>query len=257
MKDEAKNVAAVTADYAVKDALGVEDGGLEARGGGQGRHAASHFIPDRRERLLAALDLLGQPQDALLDTRLRGQRDHRSREVLVVPMCATFCPTGAIAKYADGSIGATHRPVDCVAPLLHRHLPGRRGSSCPDEVFAVDLLSGAKERYPMKPRKNCAATSPDLALHEGSACDQVYERQSGALGWRTEGKESFPQNVSRETPVKERMFTKHPDSTSRPTPASEALRARFASPDPSCNDRTPPKETSEGVVATSGYCSRL
>lgn len=115
----------------------------------------------------------------------------------------------------------------------------------------------------MKPRKNPPGNpSPDLALHEGSAQLRPGVRALGAGRWggAREGKESFPQNVSRETPaVKERMFHVKPSRIppSRPTPASKPLRARFASPDPSCKRQNALEGDFEGVVATSGYCSLL
>ena len=145
-------------------------------------------------------------------------------------MCATFCPTGAIAKYAgeDGSIGVTHRPVDCVkCRCCTGHLPGRRARAVRRSVRRRSAV-GAQERYPMKPLKNPPGKpAPDLALHEGSAQLRPGVRAlgAGALGWRT-GREGVPfrQNVSRETPaVKERMFhVKHPDSTLPTYPGLEA-----------------------------------
>lgn len=92
-----------------------------------------HFIPDRRERLLAALDSLGQPQDVLMDTRLWGHVIIDPEKCSSCQMCATFCPTGAIAKYAgeDGSIGVTHRPVDCVKCRCCTDICRKARSSCP------------------------------------------------------------------------------------------------------------------------------
>ena len=180
MKDEAKNVAAVTADYAVKDALGVEER-REPRFVKVGKDGTlPHFIPDRRERLLAALDSLGQPQDVLMDTRLWGHVIIDPEKCSSCQMCATFCPTGAIAKYADedGSIGVTHRPVDCVKCRCCTDICPEGALELSDEVFAVDLLSGAKERYPMKPRKNPPGNPHQIwhSMKDLHGCDQVYER---------------------------------------------------------------------------------
>ena len=180
MKDEAKNVAAVTADYAVKDALGVEER-REPRFVKVGKDGTlPHFIPDRRERLLAALDSLGQPQDVLMDTRLWGHVIIDPEKCSSCQMCATFCPTGAIAKYADedGSIGVTHRPVDCVKCRCCTDICPEGALELSDEVFAVDLLSGAKERYPMKPRKNPPGNPHQIwhSMKDLLGCDQVYER---------------------------------------------------------------------------------
>ena len=48
-------------------------------------------------------------------------------------MCATFCPTGAIAKFddADGTLGVAHTPGDCVKC-------GSCGDVCP--AGAITLL---------------------------------------------------------------------------------------------------------------------
>ena len=53
-----------------------------------------HFIPDRRERLLAALDSLGQPQDVLMDTRLWGH-------VIIDPEKCSSCQMCACLLYTS------------------------------------------------------------------------------------------------------------------------------------------------------------
>ena len=180
VKDEAKSAAAVTADYAVKDALGVEEP-PEPKFVKVGKDGTlPHFIPDRRGRLLAALGALGQPQDVLVDTRLWGHVIIDSEKCSSCQMCATFCPTGAIAKYVgeDGSIGVTHRPVDCVKCRCCTDICPEGALELSDEVFAVDLPSGAQERYPMKPRKNPPGNPHQIwhSMKDLLGCDQVYER---------------------------------------------------------------------------------
>lgn len=180
VKDEAKSAAAVTADYAVKDALGVEEP-PEPKFVKVGKDGTlPHFIPDRRGRLLAALGALGQPQDVLIDTRLWGHVIIDPEKCSSCQMCATFCPTGAIAKYAgeDGSIGVTHRPVDCVKCRCCTDICAQGALELSDEVFAVDLLSGAQERYPMKPLKNPPGNPHQIwhSMKDLLGCDQVYER---------------------------------------------------------------------------------
>ena len=74
-----------------------------------------HFLPDRRERLLDALAVLGDPADVALDTRLWGRVTIDVDACKSCYMCATFCPTGAIRKFADGEdAGVEHIPGDCV-----------------------------------------------------------------------------------------------------------------------------------------------
>ena len=57
-----------------------------------------HFIPDRRERLLDALAQLGEPAGGKLATRLWGAVVIDGTKCVSCRMCATFCPTGAIAS---------------------------------------------------------------------------------------------------------------------------------------------------------------
>ena len=66
-----------------------------------------HFIPDRRERLLDALAQLGSLRGGKLETRLWGAVVIDGTKCVSCRMCATFCPTGAIAKFddADGTLG--------------------------------------------------------------------------------------------------------------------------------------------------------
>lgn len=69
-------------------------------------------------------------------------------------MCATFCPTGAISKYEqeDGSFGVEHAPSACVKCRICENICPEKALSLSDEVFAVDLIKGVVERYPMKMR---------------------------------------------------------------------------------------------------------
>lgn len=115
-----------------------------------------------------------------MDTRLWGHVIIDPEKCSSCQMCATFCPTGAIAKYAgeDGSIGVTHRPVDCVKCRCCTDICPEGALELSDEVFAVDLLSGAQERYPMKPLKNPPGNPHQIwhSMKDLLGCDQVYER---------------------------------------------------------------------------------
>lgn len=180
MKGEAKSVAATTTDYAIKDALGVEDAPEPKYVKVTKDGTLPHFIPDRREQLLTSLAHLGDPQDVMIDTRLWGHVIIDADLCSSCQMCATFCPTGAIAKFkdADGTFGVMHNPSDCVKCRCCTDICPEGALSLSDEVFAVDLLAGVVERYEMKPQKN-PPNNPHQIWHSMKdmlGCDQVYER---------------------------------------------------------------------------------
>lgn len=180
MKGEAKNVAAITTDYAVKDALGVEEPQEPKYVKVMKDGTLPHFVPDRRERLLDALSALGEPEDVMIDTRLWGHVVIEQDTCSSCQMCATFCPTGAIAKFEDedGTFGVEHRPSACVKCRCCTDICTTDALWLSDEVFAVDLLSGAKERYVMKPLKNPPGNPHQIwrSMKDLLGCDQVYER---------------------------------------------------------------------------------
>ena len=180
MKDEATSVASIVAEESINDALKIErkeppkylkvmeDGTLP------------HFIPDRRERLLDALAALGEPQDVMIDTRLWGHVVIDPEKCTSCQMCATFCPTGAIRKWQgeDGTFGVEHYPGDCVKCRCCTDICRTDALWLSDEVFAVDLLSGAVDRYEMAPLKN-PPSNPHSILHSMKdliGISQIYER---------------------------------------------------------------------------------
>ena len=187
MKDEAKNVAAVTADYAVKDALGVEER-REPRFVKVGKDGTlPHFIPDRRERLLAALDSLGQPQDVLMDTRLWGHVIIDPEKCSSCQMCATFCPTEAIRKFGDAAtaaetgkpFGIDHYTGRCVQCHCCEDICPTGALTLSTDVFATDVTKrGRSERIPMKPRKRKVNDPKSIvnAMSDLLGVPNVYER---------------------------------------------------------------------------------
>lgn len=114
-----------------------------------------HFIPDRRERLLNALARMGEPADEMVETRLWGHVIIDTDACTGCRMCATFCPTGALYKYTDEKdpmdTGIEHSPADCVKCRCCEDVCPQGAIEISDAVFAVDLMDGAVERYPMGP----------------------------------------------------------------------------------------------------------
>lgn len=113
-----------------------------------------HFVPERRKQLIGVLAGRGEPDDIMVSTRLWGHVLIDAHTCSSCRMCATFCPTGAISKYEqeDGSFGVEHAPSACVKCRICENICPEKALSLSDEVFAVDLIKGVVERYPMKMR---------------------------------------------------------------------------------------------------------
>ncbi|NHM13632.1 4Fe-4S dicluster domain-containing protein [Eggerthellaceae bacterium zg-886] len=113
-----------------------------------------HFLPDRRERLLDALARLGEPVHPKLETRLWGAVVIDSALCESCRMCATFCPTGAIAKFddADGALGVAHTLADCVKCGSCQDICPTDAITLLDAVPTSWLVGGESHRYDMVPR---------------------------------------------------------------------------------------------------------
>lgn len=125
-----------------------------------------HFIPDRRERLLDALAALGEPAAPTVGGRLVGAVVIDGVKCTSCRMCATFCPTGAIAKFdeADGAMGVTHTPADCVKCGSCQDICPAGAITILDEVRASWLVDGSRHRYAMTPRAVDLADNPHQIL---------------------------------------------------------------------------------------------
>ncbi|MCR2037030.1 4Fe-4S dicluster domain-containing protein [Adlercreutzia caecimuris] len=181
----AARAGAIVAERAVEDALGVgaEDAAREepprcVKVMGDG--TLPHFLPDRRERLLDALAALGEPADVMVDTRLWGHVVIDTDRCASCQMCAVFCPTAALTKFADGdgTFGVEHRPSDCVKCRSCEAICPADAIEISEEVFAVDLMGGVTDRYAMRPRA-VQHDTPHTIWHTARTMmktDQVYER---------------------------------------------------------------------------------
>ena len=181
----AARAGAIVADRAVEDALdvGAEDAAREepprcVKVMGDG--TLPHFLPDRRERLLDALAALGEPADVMVDTRLWGHVVVDTDRCASCQMCAVFCPTAALTKFADGdgTFGVEHRPSDCVKCRSCEAICLADAIEISEEVFAVDLMGGVTDRYAMRPRA-VQHDTPHTIWHTARTMmktDQVYER---------------------------------------------------------------------------------
>jgi NAD-dependent dihydropyrimidine dehydrogenase PreA subunit len=114
-----------------------------------------HCIPDRREQLLCCLSARGKPRQSFISTRLWGMVEIDDSRCVSCQMCATFCPTGAIARFEDedGTFGVDHYPGDCVKCRSCEDICMQRAITVLDEVPPEYLLEGAVCRHVMKPRE--------------------------------------------------------------------------------------------------------
>jgi ferredoxin len=180
MKDEIKNIAGRAAVYAAQEQLEKEKTTSPERVKVMPDGTLPHFLPDRRRHLLRCLLSLGEPVDTLIETRLWGHMIIDVELCSSCQMCVTFCPTGAISKYVekDGPSGVVFRPRDCVKCRCCADICPEHAITISEEVFAVDLLSGAEESYAMTPAKNPPGNPRAIvnAMKALLKSDQVYER---------------------------------------------------------------------------------
>ena len=125
----------------------------------------AHFVPERRERLLEHLGTLGEPADETLDVRLWGKVAIDTSKCESCLMCATFCPTGALQKFADddGKFGVVHRPEMCVKCRSCENICHVGAITVSDEVGARELADGTSERHYMAPRPVALETPTQMA----------------------------------------------------------------------------------------------
>ena len=140
-----------------------------------------HFLPDRRERLLDALAELGDPAEAAIETRLWGRVSIDVARCKGCLMCATFCPTGAIAKVEgeDGDVVLEHRPADCVKCRCCTDVCPTDALTLYEDVLSSEVAGGCVTESFEMPRVRDRRGGPHTmlsALKKIIHCDQLYER---------------------------------------------------------------------------------
>ena len=163
---EAKAAAGTTADYAVKETLGIEEKPESRFQKVMEDGTLPHFIPDRRELLLNSLSSLGEPQDVMIETRLWGHVIIDPDKCNSCQMCATFCPTGAISKFTDedGTFGVEHFPGDCVKCRCCESICSVGALHVDDGVDIAAIVDGSCEHHAMALRGYTAGNIG--AIHE-------------------------------------------------------------------------------------------
>ncbi|MDR0513730.1 MAG: 4Fe-4S dicluster domain-containing protein [Coriobacteriaceae bacterium] len=125
-------------------------------------------VPARRERLLDCLDKLGKPVVDRLETRLWGFVEIDMQRCNGCRMCATFCPTGALAR-ADtgtGECGIEHYPAHCVQCRLCEDSCALGALRVLGDVPVQDLVNRRKVYYPLNahPYVKGAESDPELPV---------------------------------------------------------------------------------------------
>ncbi len=140
-----------------------------------------HFLPDRREHLLDALAELGEPHHAALETRLCGRVSIDTDLCKTCFMCASFCPTGAIAKFEDanGDVGIDHTPADCVKCRCCTDVCPTGALTLAEDVMADAFASSSVVEHVVMPPITDGRGGPHSmlgAMKKLMKIDQFYER---------------------------------------------------------------------------------
>ena len=139
-----------------------------------------HFIPDRRERLLDALACLGEPDGSNVGARFSGHVDIDVDACSSCRLCATFCPTGAIARFddPDGTMGLIHTPADCVRCRLCEKVCRHEALRVVEGVCSRDLLDGASQRIELRPVSVHKGTGDSMrdSLRKLLGMEEVFDR---------------------------------------------------------------------------------
>lgn len=187
LRDEARSAATITAEHVVQEKLGTEDEPAPqvAKVGKDG--TLPHFLPQRRGRLLLALSNMGEPEDAMVDTRLFGRVIIDAGKCTSCMMCATFCPTEAIHKFGDPDTaketgkpcGIEHYSGRCVQCHCCENVCPTGALALSTDVLAADITKRTcSARIGMHPRKR-KMNDPKSILNTMRtliASPNVYER---------------------------------------------------------------------------------
>lgn len=187
VRDEARAVAAITAEHVVREKLGAEEPEEPKFAKVAEDGTLPHFLPKRRGRLLLALSNLGSPEDVMIDTRLFGHVIIDGEKCTSCQMCATFCPTEAIRKFGDAAtaaetgkpFGIDHYTGRCVQCHCCEDICPTGALTLSTDVFATDVTKrGRSERIPMKPRKRKVNDPKSIvnAMSDLLGVPNVYER---------------------------------------------------------------------------------
>lgn len=160
MREGAENSARQAADFALDQKLGEHDSDPEYEHVGTDG-TLPYRLPQRRARLMQALNAIGQPTEEEVESRLWRRVVIDSERCNGCQMCAVFCPSGALRKHqaidheameacaklfrapGNPSQGRPREGTASPKPLYKRH-PGPSASSSFATGEQVDLLFEAR-----------------------------------------------------------------------------------------------------------------
>ena len=177
---EAKSAAAMTADFAIKDALAIEEEERPRFAKVDAKGNLPHKVPERRASMMANLGSFGRPASEALPAGLWGKVTIDVDACMSCRACATFCPTGALFKFhtKKGVIGVKQRPEQCVDCALCQDVCPHQALRLDDRIRTEDLLLDSPIRIPLSP-PSFEMPNEHAILHRARSLftvDQVYER---------------------------------------------------------------------------------
>lgn len=169
--DAEADIAPEAANVPRENGADLEDGVRVPHVGKDGLLA--QFVPARRTRLFNCLKALGEPCQETLETHLWGTVEIDPERCDACRMCAVFCPTGALRRFADGEggVGMVHQSTFCVQCGTCEAICPRGAITVSPAVGLEDFLHGTAVPYPMD--------RPDW---KPNAPDSIYRRMVGLLG---------------------------------------------------------------------------
>ena len=123
-------------------------------------------VSPARAKLLSLLNGFGQPEDTMISTSVFGYVDIDYEACKSCAMCATFCPSGALAKSkaADGVLGLAFSPALCAQCGCCRDICPTHAITLHAEVFARDIAQDFVE--PMRIKSLACKTADRLRVQD-------------------------------------------------------------------------------------------
>ncbi len=187
MCDEARSTVAVAADHMVKEKLGLEQTEPKPVVKVSPEGVLPHMLPERRGRLLCALESFGDPRCDKVETPLFGCVSVDADACTSCRMCATFCPTGALRPFGDASgvsgaglsFGVDHHSGLCVQCGCCEDICPTGALTVSPSVSTADIVrKGRSARIAMSSRRRQTNSPSSIAKTMGDLLGvaNVYER---------------------------------------------------------------------------------
>lgn len=122
------------------------------------RGTLPQHAPVRHTCILNTLEEAGNAGEHVLSTRIWGRAWIDVNACTACRMCATFCPTGALARLDENKgVGVTHTPALCVQCRTCESICPERAITV-DSLVTTDELRGQSVRFEMTPPEHPSGT---------------------------------------------------------------------------------------------------